>query len=572
MTIKTYNLKFKIILLLMLFFGIFCFAKNSLAATYYVCDTGTTCGTGWVTGNDSNAGTSKSAPAKTISGGVGKMSPSDTLIIGNGTYSGDINKINYYLNYSHIPSGTSGAYTTVMAETDGGVTIDGTTGSTGYQAIALNGNEPIDSTGFSPDTSNATQQYTLLRGIVVKGTPLVVSAAKYVKVINCGVVDAWNGNNASMSVGFSEYVLFEGCYAWGSGRTKMGVFHSHHTVVRNCLIRHDYVDADGDPFYGYGIYASTNVEVQNSISIDGDDPTKFTNTDEDAGSFACPTTSSTTYTGPINFTNCIALNNAFKFGSSDNNAYAADAHWTNSVGWDIHMTNSSFNVDPFLRTFGKATVNQCTFGSVTKGQYGDSIGNMYFNGYGGQTPHTVSNSILSNFNSGDGLFYNYTSTYNNIYDSGTPNVSGSTVTNTISTNPSTTGLLYLPRIEAGSALMTAGQSGARVGADLTYQYGKSGTLWGETGYNLLQDGTNGQATVKLWPFPNEDIIKTKMAAYSNHSVTGARGFCTGTSLDGSSQTLTKYIWEYLGNQIPDDIYGTSSDTTPPAAPSGLAVN
>ena len=56
---------------------------------------------------------------------------------------------------------------------------------------------------------------------------------------------------------------------------------------------------------------------------------------------------------------------------------------------------------------------------------------------------------------------------------------------------------------------------------------------------------------------------------TSSTLSGARGFCA----DG--QTLSKYIWEYLGNTIPTDIYGNSSseptDTTPPASPSGITV-
>lgn len=37
------------------------------------------------------------------------------------------------------------------------------------------------------------------------------------------------------------------------------------------------------------------------------------------------------------------------------------------------------------------------------------------------------------------------------------------------------------------------------------------------------------------------------------------------------QTLTKYIWEYLGNQIPAEIYGSSGDEISPSSPQGLAV-
>ena len=80
-------------------------------------------------------------------------------------------------------------------------------------------------------------------------------------------------------------------------------------------------------------------------------------------------------------------------------------------------------------------------------------------------------------------------------------------------------------------------------------------LYGETGYN-------SDTGLSMWPFPNESLIKTKMAAYSNSGVSGARGFCTGTSKDGTTQTLTKYIWEYLGNQLPSDIYGSANIAKP----------
>ncbi len=111
------------------------------------------------------------------------------------------------------------------------------------------------------------------------------------------------------------------------------------------------------------------------------------------------------------------------------------------------------------------------------------------------------------------------------------------------TSDLTAGLKYLPRVEAGSTLATASSSGGRLGADVRYMWGATGTLYGEAGYDSI-------TTSCLWPFPNEDVIKAEMASYSGPGAAGARGFATGTSLDGTSQTLTKYIWEYLGNKIP----------------------
>jgi len=65
-----------------------------------------------------------------------------------------------------------------------------------------------------------------------------------------------------------------------------------------------------------------------------------------------------------------------------------------------------------------------------------------------------------------------------------------------------------------------------------------------------------------------------MKAYSytdaNGTVSGKRGFCAdGKQLDGISDiTLTSYIWEYLGNKMPANIYPSGVIIS---APSGLSA-
>lgn len=112
-------------------------------------------------------------------------------------------------------------------------------------------------------------------------------------------------------------------------------------------------------------------------------------------------------------------------------------------------------------------------------------------------------------------------------------------------NPLANGLRYLPQIETGAFLSTAGEDGTAVGAQILKQYGKSGTMWGDAGYNELQDGIGGRDNVSLWPFPNEALIREKMAA---------------------PITLTSYVWEYLGSPCPEWIYVNFTDANPPAAP------
>jgi len=103
----------------------------------------------------------------------------------------------------------------------------------------------------------------------------------------------------------------------------------------------------------------------------------------------------------------------------------------------------------------------------------------------------------------------------------------------------TAALKYLTRIEDGSDLDGAASDGGDIGPTILKKIGVDGTFYGETGYDT-------ETTENLWPWPNEDIIREHMRAYSydNGNLTGARGFCA----DG--QTLSKYIWGYLGNDVP----------------------
>lgn len=562
------------------------------AATYYVCDTGSSCISGstnsdWVTGNDTNNCTTRGTSCKTIVGGIAKMASGDTLVIGNGTYRGS-NQLNYYAPYPHngtgfttiIPSGTSSAYTTIMAENDGGAYINGADVTPGgYRVFAIEGassqqNSDYTNADYNTVAGGTIQRYILVRGLLVSGG-IYISAADHIKLINVGEFDAADGNSWGIEGISSQYLLFEGCYAYGGGRAKFGLYHSHYCVVRNCVARHDWVNDANDPMSTFDNYSGTNNEWQNDIAIDSDQTSKYT-TDEDNGTFCTASTSAVApFSGPVNWTNDIALNVTNKFTETDNVAYQPTVNMTNVVGWNIKMSIPGFGSQPFYLAEGTTNIAYGTFGSVSKGSYGDSgNGNAeYFACWYAGNSSTISNSIFDGFNAGDPMFSpgaggSLTVTYPNIYSyTGTINAGGTTISSTISTNPQTTGLLYLPRIETSGSLYTAGASGTHVGANIVYQYGASGTLYGDPGYNLLQDGTNGQAAVPLWPFPNETLIKAQMATYSNHGVTGARGFCTGTSKDGSAQTLTKYIWEYLGNQIPSSVY--ANQALP--APSGLHI-
>src|SRR5208283_3663125 len=81
--------------------------------------------------------------------------------------------------------------------------------------------------------------------------------------------------------------------------------------------------------------------------------------------------------------------------------------------------------------------------------------------------------------------------------------------------------------------------------------GMSCTVYGDAGWNEVQDGQSGRAVASLWPFPNEGTIKSLVCSYSpsfstTFTLNPTRGFCSYSGKDGSHNTLTSYIWEYLG--------------------------
>jgi hypothetical protein len=197
-----------------------------------------------------------------------------------------------------------------------------------------------------------------------------------------------------------------------------------------------------------------------------------------------------------------------------------------------------------------STFNHCTFG-------GSTIYAKYFNSYDGVGYNN--NTVLNN-----SLFYgilnpsfpiladveiqDYNAFYGNTATRGNTGAHDITNTNFMWSSTNTSGgIKYLVRVESNSNISGIASDGGDIGANVLTLVGTSGTLWGETGYNT-------DTGVSMWPFPNEELIRSKLKAYSNFGVSGNRGFCA----DGT--TLTKYIWEYLGNPIPPEIYGINSPT------------
>lgn len=526
---------------------------------------------------------------------INNMQGGDELIITDGTYTGNENMISARLstvNPVEIPSGTPEAWTTIRAENDFGVIIDG---------------ENID----FHQPFNQTVDYLYLRGIEFKrcgdmhedqmSSPFFFQGCHYVKVIRCGASDAGmslaidesknNMSNVIATNGGSSYMLFEECYSYGWGKYQFLILYSNHIVIRRCVARQDgWMYGVGDCFSSYN---SQYVEWQNNIAVDMDQIRHYhpSGTDGLWGGFNLNSNGP-----PIQY-------NHWRGNVVRNMAIVGDVplrYWKNGA-WQ--QTGSNNN--PGFRLTGaddtsfaeNNLVIQAASGTIT---YDNSVfshftiidsvydDGMSVSGYGLYDANntfraTVNDSIILGAEKAGAYNIWTDSDYNAYYDNpsnywfavtlpGPHDFSSEngTEVNLIwneTTNP--TGALKYPHyIEPGSAMSGAASDGGDIGATIVYRYGADETLYGEPGYNTL---TN----VPLWPFPNEEIIRERMKAYTywdewdnldpgNSSnpdtwVSGDRGFC----VDG--MTLTTYILEYLGN----DWDGIDPPVDPPDPPDAI---
>ncbi|MFH0907482.1 MAG: hypothetical protein V1929_01805, partial [bacterium] len=486
-------------------------------------------GTFYVDGSrpdDGGDGTSRATAKKYISSGIGRMAGGDTLIVADGTYTGSANRI---LN---VPGGSPGSPSCIRAEHDWGVTLSAPGG-----------------TPCQIDNS-----YIDLRGVKFKdylGNKCVVYG-NYVRVIRCAS-DGAGGNAASFSAAGTND-LFEECYSWGIGRYPMRVSSAsgQYIVFRRCVVRWDYSNTDG-PQACFANYDRPNVYFQNCIAIDGKDIRGQDVTYDGLKGFFTPNGANQT-----EFDGCISLNlEGAGFWIED--SPVRDVALRHCVAWDCKEAGQS-GLDGYPayllyvradETGGPLTVDHGTFGVSDLGR-GLQIRQMLPN-------DVFKNSIVYGvqLNAGEyALSSGLTlEDYNCFYgNTGGRNVSGGVGSHSLTQiNPLANSLSYLVRVETSSDLAGQADDGGDVGASIVKRVGISGTFYGEPGWNTVTDED-------LWPFPNEDEMRADMKAFvmapgqafpNSPAMSGDRGFCA----DG--QTLTRYIWEYLGHSMPADIYGIS---------------
>ena len=461
---------------------------------------------------------------KTLSQALAAMKGGDTLIIRDGTYAGQL---------VNPPSGSAGNYTTVKAEHTGGVLIDGSQLGAWAGTLRLSGVGYIQVEGIKFRSNPSGQDYDVSR---------IDDGAHHIKILRCAFYDTPSfGNTAGVGIGpNASDILVEETWAWGYGRYKFLIYQSQRVIIRRCVSRHDYHDPAG---WGrqsatYTMYDSTDVLFENNISIDSGLADRSNGilwggiwSENNAG-----VNNRGTYLGNI------FLNVASLATIHDPKINTGSRVISNNVIWD----SEGGYYGEIQAGSPKVTITHSTFGALW-GDYSRDGGQAWgtASAYGWGTDYSPSDiltrdSLIYQANS-IGIADQMHSDYNNFFANGSNYKSGVwSVPDPVAGAHDSyldPGIRYITRVEHGSPLKGTASDGGDRGANVLYQYGVAGTLWGEPGYDQL-------TTTPLWPFPNEALIRADMRTYSGPGPSGTRGFCA----DG--QTLSHYIWGYLGNTVP----------------------
>jgi len=492
--------------------------KAYAASTYYLA----------TTGDDGGPGTIDQ-PWATFARANANMTAGDTLIVRDGTY---------VQSLSDPVSGTPFAYTTIKAENDGRVVVDGSCLGEWQNALDI-----------------YDRRFVQVEGIKFRGgradgcgnSAGCLSASDHVKVLRCSfydpstrsaVEDPGGTNYPTLSITGCSYCLLEDCWAWGYGRYRFESYESDHVIMRRCVARYDRMKAHY-PMAVFSIYSAPYNQLQNCIAIDSDQDAYYTGTDESSegfyGGILAPNCVEEYANTGLKYLGCIALNVSGDQGCGSLITYGTHTI-RDTVVWDC-KGGVAFGLPhhPSL-SLDHVTVG-ATYGTHSDSTWSGGVGAVsWTDGVG----TSVRNSQFLHSNE-YGIFDLRGSDYNNFWDNRKGDYGNSfgqshTVAG-LNDSYLDPGQKYILRVEEDSPLCGRASDGGDVGATVLNRYGVSGTLWGEPGYEDL-------TSENLWPWPYEARISNDMRSYTGPP-SGVRGFCA------YGMTLSRYIWEYLGNPMPE---------------------
>ncbi len=509
--------------------------------------------------SDSNAGHTPAAAFATIHKGLTTMAAGDTLYLDDGTYSQDGGIGGYGGTYSswdtsgcltglagHPPclsshldvpnegkSGVDSAHRTkVLGFRRHAVTVDGTGRSSGKR-IGLQIWK-----GAHIEIGNIVFQHSQSMG----PCEIEQSTDVYLHDVGCAYPDPVNSsdnNRAAFYIGDDDQVLIEDSWAWGFGSRYGIVAHgSTNVTLRRNVIRYDGA-YDGQQRAGVNLYSVDNSIAENNVVVDFD---------------AATTGDGTSYPNdhmPFYWTCSVPLS------SPSVAAGQGTTSWLGNVAVNILGPPAAFMMlDSHCSIGGTFTAKHNV---MAAGSPAPTPGFAMWFSHDDTTPMTSAifehNTIYGGSGS-TGMRIDSTPPWptmtirNNLIAAMTgaclQNLGGGTRTldynhvngctggftgdsHLVTASPS---LSYLLRVDSGGGKGTASDGGDR-GATVVKRY-VDGSLTG----------------TDLWPLPNEDIAKIDMCAGPDSGTTivtkghNASGWCA------SGKTLTKYVWEQLGNASP----------------------
>lgn len=529
-------------------------------------------------GSDTNNGTSALSPWQSFEHAFSQMNGGDTLRLLDGIYNSEVGTGGIHWNTSNTSLGRTFPFS---AQPPSGLGRQNPTIIT-----ALNPGSVVIEVPLFLGRSNRKDSFITIEGITFDGEPNPLDSnvgyeggqlynTSYVKIKNSG----FHGHFAIGTNDHNEgtnYNLIEDVWIWGYNARGLALnYRSSYNIWRRVSLRHDGCDiagcGEGEGGSGFAVYDSNNISVQNLMVIDrvlshpGDGYADISTAQHTSQSILPDEVNAEIY-------------------------YLGLNEWLGSMSINSMDTAVSLEADVLIANENAATMKnllvlkpQGRVFSLGRWSYSNEnanniyqnltlighdsstdSGGMYINGEDPTKTHQLSNILMYDyfqepftvptdngssigntniFTSKAGASNSYPSQYFNC-------TTNCTVSDPTAGTPS---LLYPIRIETGSALSGSGESGLDIGANIVNSYGEDGTFFGDTNYNTL---TN----TALWPWPNEDRIKTEtcQTIISKRQAAEhiARGYCdTGNRLDGANPvTITSYIWEALGNAIPTNIY------------------
>jgi len=424
------------------------------------------------------------------------MTSGDTIVFPDGNYpvsvSGDASYENAF-KMSAPTDGTASQFSTIIAETPGGVVINGEAhNGIGKQknAFQLTATNNVAIVGFVVKNVQRESFTTVASGnnLLIDFVGAQGAGTWGLPCSNFSEAGDGRCSNAGMRVNGGN-PLFQGSYDWGHNRYGIMTRSTDGSITRRSFVRLDEHKGD-QPYGGFSNYCSSRHLSQDNIVFDSL-AIAAPHYKNYAGLEAYPATGCENDSATLKTSGLLAVNNKLSLSLMDQKAGPTHV-WDHIVSYDSEgtCTPQSNRCGMWLLQADKAT-------DVTNSFFGKARG---FEGGTNQIPFNTAVNLTSSVSIED-----------------VPGV------NDTFTTPE-----YLPE-------------------SLLYYRGRYDSFHGEAGYDTL-------TTSRRWPLAGEDLIAANMRSYYNASALKVGG---GTVIiDGdrgaaaAGESMSEYFWGYMNDKIP----------------------